>query len=749
MALRYWVGGTDNWDATAGTKWALTSGGAGGQAVPTSADDVFLDAASGVNTVTISATATAKSLDCTGFTGTLAGSSGLSISGSITLATGMTQSWTGTLTITSTCTLTSAGKSFTNLTLQPSGAIVTLSDACIATGNVTLNSMTINGFTLSIGGNFTATLGSTNILGTTEIILNGTGIWSSTSAGGYLATPLTISTTGTITVSGIVNIGGNVLKRTSGTLITTGSTLKIFTNHTLNTGTAVWNDVLTTNVFIITLASDFYANGTFTYNVITANATIIGAFNIYLGGNFLSAITTGSISGAANLIFNGNGNINLGASITTGYIANNITFNSPTGTITIVGTLGYRTGTLTYTSGTVDTTTNNSTLNIGASCTLNTNGINWNNVVITSGTQTLTSDLYCQNLTVSNSAAVTFTNSGGNIYISGNLLHTGTGAILGTASINLIGTGTWNDTSSQDIRNNLNINTTGTITLGTNVYYRTGTLTYTAGTVDTTTNNSTINIVASCTLNTNRINWNNVVITSGTQTLTSDLNCQNFIVNGTNNPVLNLNKFYVFGNLQVDGTNAVTGTTEIILVGNGTWSNSNNGEIKNNLTINAAGTIKLGTNVYISNGTFKYLSGKIDAKNSTFNVTGAGTTTLINCNKIIFNNVKISPSQTLLMNEFFNGSPLMPINIASASTINYNITFQDNLEKIAKFVNISNCTLTKPLQLLVITNSKRNSRNSGIRYINQSPNGIAKNEPSTLTQTTYGTKMLLNDPGMK
>jgi len=41
MANRYWVGGSDQWNGTAGTKWALTSGGAGGQTVPTSADDVF------------------------------------------------------------------------------------------------------------------------------------------------------------------------------------------------------------------------------------------------------------------------------------------------------------------------------------------------------------------------------------------------------------------------------------------------------------------------------------------------------------------------------------------------------------------------------------------------------------------------------------------------------------------------------------------------------------------------------------
>ena len=46
MANRYWVGGSATWNATVGTKWATTSGGAGGASVPTSADDVFLDAAS-------------------------------------------------------------------------------------------------------------------------------------------------------------------------------------------------------------------------------------------------------------------------------------------------------------------------------------------------------------------------------------------------------------------------------------------------------------------------------------------------------------------------------------------------------------------------------------------------------------------------------------------------------------------------------------------------------------------------------
>lgn len=92
MASRYWVGGTATWDATAGTKWALTSGGAGGQSVPTSTDDVFFDANSGANTVSIPGSVNCQNLNCTGFTGTLAwttSSSTINTYGSVTFSTGM------------------------------------------------------------------------------------------------------------------------------------------------------------------------------------------------------------------------------------------------------------------------------------------------------------------------------------------------------------------------------------------------------------------------------------------------------------------------------------------------------------------------------------------------------------------------------------------------------------------------------------------------------------------------------------
>ena len=131
MADRYWVGGTANWDATAGTKWATTSGGAGGASVPTSADDVFFSSAS-TGTCTITVDRDAKSINCTGFTGTLTASSGIAVNlyGSLTLATGMTTNLTlGTWIFNSTGTINSAGKTLGTVTLTGVGATITLGSA--------------------------------------------------------------------------------------------------------------------------------------------------------------------------------------------------------------------------------------------------------------------------------------------------------------------------------------------------------------------------------------------------------------------------------------------------------------------------------------------------------------------------------------------------------------------------------------------------------------------------------------------
>lgn len=69
MANRFWVGGTGTWDAATTTHWAATSGGAGGQSVPSSGDFVTFDAASGGGTVTTSTNPTIVSLTWGAFTG--------------------------------------------------------------------------------------------------------------------------------------------------------------------------------------------------------------------------------------------------------------------------------------------------------------------------------------------------------------------------------------------------------------------------------------------------------------------------------------------------------------------------------------------------------------------------------------------------------------------------------------------------------------------------------------------------------
>lgn len=99
MANRYWVGGTGAWSLTNTANWSDSSGGAGGQSVPTSTDDVYFDASSNeptdaAYTVTIIQTATCKNFNMS-FTGTTkvtwAGTISLNVYGNLNLSGGTAQ----------------------------------------------------------------------------------------------------------------------------------------------------------------------------------------------------------------------------------------------------------------------------------------------------------------------------------------------------------------------------------------------------------------------------------------------------------------------------------------------------------------------------------------------------------------------------------------------------------------------------------------------------------------------------------
>ena len=127
------VGGNWNTDAT----WSTTSGGGADTTKPTASDDVFIQATSG--NVTIDAASAAKSVDCTGYTGTLTHNAfTLTVSGSVTLVSGMTytlaNSATSAIIMNATGTITTGGKTLGNFTC--SSGTITLGDnlTCGGTG---------------------------------------------------------------------------------------------------------------------------------------------------------------------------------------------------------------------------------------------------------------------------------------------------------------------------------------------------------------------------------------------------------------------------------------------------------------------------------------------------------------------------------------------------------------------------------------------------------------------------------------
>src|SRR3989344_4274244 len=148
MASRFWVGGTGNWDATDTSHWAASSGGSSGASVPTSSDDVTLDASSGGGTMTVASTAACLSFNAAAFTGGITLSAGFTVSGNVTLpTTAITTGGVFGITIISTCAFTSNGSTVGGSIALNTGAVVTLQDT-----NRVNNTMQVNAGTLNTNG---------------------------------------------------------------------------------------------------------------------------------------------------------------------------------------------------------------------------------------------------------------------------------------------------------------------------------------------------------------------------------------------------------------------------------------------------------------------------------------------------------------------------------------------------------------------------------------------------------------------
>ena len=149
MASRFWVGGTDNWDASTTTHWSATTGGAGGTSVPSLADAVIFDINSGTAaTVTVTAAANALSISINKSDLTLAtGAYAITIAGTGTvwaMIAGSFAASTSTILISDTTpatkTFAGGGKTYSNLTIaDPDGKVTALT----ITGANTFNTLTV------------------------------------------------------------------------------------------------------------------------------------------------------------------------------------------------------------------------------------------------------------------------------------------------------------------------------------------------------------------------------------------------------------------------------------------------------------------------------------------------------------------------------------------------------------------------------------------------------------------------------
>lgn len=728
MANRYFLNIGANWGDTA--NWSDTSGGTGGFSVPTNVDDVFFDANSGNCTVNASAR-TALTLNFTGYTNTITMTFAITVSGSVTLVAAMTIAGASGLTINATGTFTSNGKTWPNALTFSATNTLTLADDLTVNGLLTISgNTTVNG-TFNINANGGTTLNGVSIgkgTGTPKLYFKGGTVQSSNTLGRI---SIDSYIDGNITIGSIFVIGDNgSINYVSGVVTNTANNTVSFANLnvSINLAGVTLNNVnftSATNNYTITLLSDLNINGLLT----TTGGTISGSFNINVSGG-ITVINNG-------IFAQGTGTTTLNLlggtwSITgTGVIRLNTVIN---GNVTISGNVYYNTGTLTYTSGTVTVTS--STLILGT-CTMNTGALMWNNIQTgnPATTLTLSSDLNINGEWNQNIFGTTINGSFNINCFGGIFAQVGAGQGTGSPVLNIKG-GTWRGTGTQTLNTNIDGDVNITLAGG---GFSTRTLTYVSGNV---TCASTSNVYLGGTLNVAQIQFANAVVQGAT--LLADLNISGQVSSSAigANGAFNVN----IGNGLRVTANQLGGTATFVIRG-GTidLTGAVNGALNANVVING--------NVYILfynqlGGTLTYLGGTVTGDLLAISSGGSGNPTLINMDKVQLRRVNITAGQNLQMNKFFNGTASNPTRIQGATAgATYVVTFQDTFEKIANNVKVSGCTVSRPGQLIINGANSNKGTNTGIRYINQSPNGLPKNSPPIPTQMTFGIGNI-SDPTM-
>lgn len=381
MAIRHFVG-TGTWDASSTANWSATSGGATGASVPTTADNVFIDANSGV--VTLGANVVAASVSQAGFTGTL-NWAGFKIS----LAANNSAVFTGVTTCTNT------GTPRVELTYSGSVGGRTVNSAAVTEANSISFSVIAGTDTVTLPG-VGGAVKSVNFTGFSGALANTTrtvyGSWTNsptmTATAGASATTFAATSGTQIVTSNSVTLDFPIAVAAVGATVqladalTMGSTRTFtLTNGTLDLST--FN--LTTGVFTSsntntrTLAT---SGGKF---ILTGNAATVWSTavvtSLTVTGTLVVDITYSGATGTRTAAF---------GSLTE---ANSISYNVTAGTDTFVQTGNPRNVDFTGFAGTLSNNTRTIYGNLTLSATMTaTAGTNGTTFAATSGTQVITSN---------------------------------------------------------------------------------------------------------------------------------------------------------------------------------------------------------------------------------------------------------------------------------------------------------------------------------------------------------------------
>ena len=371
----------------------------------------------------------------------------------------------------------------------------------------------------------------------------------------------------------------------------------------------------------------------------------------------------------------------------TNYV-NTLSLTTTNGALNIAGNLTLSAGmTVTGTAG---------TFAFNASATWTSNGKTWTgNYIINIAALTITladAAVIDGNVTHA-SGGTTHTINGFTLNVNGNLTASSGRIFTGTTKYIFSTTTTQTITVSGTFQSDIDINASGTVTFGT-FNYNTGTLTYITGTVVTTGSTLNLSNAGTPTLATNGISWNNITISTGTTvTLTNALNVTGIFTYGSGGTPVTLNGSTATfsGDIIASGINdngsILSGTTNIIIDGTGTWSHSSTfiATITNNLTINTTGTLTLGARVGYNTGTLTYTSGDVVTSGSTLTIAGSATLDL-GLMPTALNNLTTSgasPTITLLSDLYVSGtltltSTVTPVWTGNTLYIGGNLIHQTN-----------------------------------------------------------------------